>query len=65
MFRHPQYMKEMLRQMKGFVVLEDVNKFKHLKYLVRGHDWFGPKSGIIITTRDKVQNTCEVEEFYH
>lgn len=46
-------MKEMLCLMKDIIVLEDVNTFRHLKYLVGGLKWFGPESRIIITTRVK------------
>ena len=38
---------------KILLVLDDVNKLKHLEMLAGEHDWFGSGSRIIITTRDK------------
>ncbi|XP_023909134.1 disease resistance protein RPV1 isoform X2 [Quercus suber] len=47
------------------LVLDDVDKLDQLKFLVGEHDWFGPGSRIIITTRDEhVLKTHEVNEIY-
>ncbi|XP_041019925.1 disease resistance protein RPV1-like [Juglans microcarpa x Juglans regia] len=37
---------------KVFLVLDDVDKEEHLTALAGSHDWFGPGSRIIITSRD-------------
>ncbi|KAF5454827.1 hypothetical protein F2P56_024464 [Juglans regia] len=37
---------------KVFLVLDDVDKEEHLTALARSHDWFGPGSRIILTSRD-------------
>lgn len=41
-----------LRQTRVLLVLDDVNDVKQLKALAATHDWFGPSSRIIVTTRD-------------
>ncbi|XP_050260408.1 disease resistance protein RPV1-like isoform X2 [Quercus robur] len=47
------------------LVLDDVDKLDQLKFLAGDHDWFGPGSRIIITTRDEhVLKTHEVNEIY-
>ena len=47
------------------LVLDDVNKLDQLKMLAGEHDWFGPGSRIIITTRDvHVLNTHGVDGIY-
>ncbi|GKB07624.1 TMV resistance protein N-like protein [Tanacetum coccineum] len=38
---------------KVLVVLDDVDNLKQLEFLVGTHEWFGPSSRIIITTRDE------------
>ncbi|XP_076954532.1 TMV resistance protein N-like [Bidens hawaiensis] len=45
-------MKKMLRGKKVLVVLDDVNHKDQLEMLVGDTSWFGPRSRIIITTRD-------------
>ncbi|KAJ9707309.1 hypothetical protein PVL29_002340 [Vitis rotundifolia] len=45
--------KARLHSKKVLVVIDDVNHRSMLETLVGGHDWFGPQSQIIITTRDK------------
>lgn len=61
----PEYIKERLQQMKVFIVLDDVNKPEQLIFLVGGLDRFGPRSRIIVTTRDKrVFDECEVDSIY-
>ena len=45
--------KARLHSKKVLVVIDDVNHQSMLETLVGGHDWFGPQSRIIITTRDK------------
>ncbi|KAH9783001.1 Disease resistance-like protein DSC1 [Citrus sinensis] len=49
----PEYIRERLKRMKIFIVLDDVNKVRQLEYLTGGLDRFGPGSRIIVTTRDK------------
>lgn len=49
----PLYIKERLKQMKVFIVLDDVNSFRQLECLAGGVDEYGPGSRIIVTTRDK------------
>ncbi|MED6158627.1 hypothetical protein PIB30_034462 [Stylosanthes scabra] len=43
--------KRKLGTKKVLLVLDDVDKIDQLKWLAGGHDWFGPGSRIIITTR--------------
>ncbi|KAJ9707270.1 hypothetical protein PVL29_002312 [Vitis rotundifolia] len=45
--------KARLHSKKVLVVIDNVNHQSMLETLVGGHDWFGPQSQIIITTRDK------------
>ena len=45
-------MKERLCHKRILLVLDDVNELDQLKMLAGEHDWFGPGSRIIITTRD-------------
>ncbi|XP_023897250.1 TMV resistance protein N [Quercus suber] len=60
--------KNRLCHKKIFLILDDVNELDQLNKLVGGHDWFGPGSRIIITTRDvhllttrKVDGIYEIE----
>ncbi|XP_030936792.1 TMV resistance protein N-like isoform X2 [Quercus lobata] len=60
--------KDRLHHKKILLVLDDVNELDQLNKLVGGHDWLGPGSRVIITTRDvhllithKVDYICEVE----
>ena len=60
--------KDRLRHKKILLVLDDVNELDQLNKLVAEHDWLGPGSRVIITTRDKhllimhkVDGICEVE----
>ena len=60
--------KNRLRHKKILLVLDDVNELDQLNKLVAEHDWLGPGSRVIITTRDvhllithKVDGICEVE----
>ena len=46
--------KRRLCHKKVLIVLDDVNKLDQLENLAGGHDWFGPGSLIIITTRDDI-----------
>ena len=45
--------KRRLCHKKVLIVLDNVNKLDQLENLAGGHDWFGPGSLIIITTRDE------------
>ncbi|KAF8036223.1 hypothetical protein BT93_C2052 [Corymbia citriodora subsp. variegata] len=45
--------KNRLCKKKVLIVLDDVNRLIQLETLVGGHNWFGPGSRIIITTRDE------------
>ena len=45
--------KNRFRHKKIILVLDDVHESDQLNKLARKHDWFGPGSRIIITTRDK------------
>ena len=50
---------------KILLVLDDVDKLKHLEMLAGEHDWFGSGSRIIITTRDKhVLEAHRVDKIY-
>ena len=42
-----------LKNKRVLVVLDDVDNLSQLEFLAEEHDWFSPKSVIIITTRDK------------
>ncbi|KAM7462130.1 hypothetical protein LguiA_030251 [Lonicera macranthoides] len=46
-------MKERLRSKRVLIVLDDVDKVSQLNKLAGQKDWFGPKSRVIITTRDE------------
>nr|XP_023872056.1 TMV resistance protein N-like [Quercus suber] len=59
------YIKKRLCHKGILLVLDDVNKFDQLKMSVGEHDWFGPRSRIIITTRDvHVLSTHGVDGIY-
>ena len=45
--------KQRLRSKRVLLILDDVDKLEQLKSLAGEHGWFGPKSRIIITTRDR------------
>lgn len=45
--------KQRLCSRKVFLILDDVDKSEQLEFLVGKLGWFGPKSMIIITTRDQ------------
>ncbi|KAJ4716785.1 Disease resistance protein [Melia azedarach] len=54
-----------LRHKKVLLVIDDVVTVKQLKSLARKHDWFGPGSRIIITSRDEHLLTIHgVDEVY-
>ena len=38
---------------KVLLILDDVDKLNQLKFLAGEHGWFGPRSRIIITSRDQ------------
>lgn len=49
----PVLMKERLCSKRVLIVLDDVDKLSQVNALAGQNDWFGPKSRIIITTRDE------------
>ena len=46
-------LKNSLCRKKILLFLDDVNQSEQLDKLAGGHDWFGPSSRVMITTRDK------------
>ena len=57
--------KNRLHCKKILLTLDDVDDLKQLEKLVGGHNWFGPGSRIIITTRNKsLLETHDVNEIY-
>ncbi|XP_062020953.1 disease resistance protein RPV1-like [Rosa rugosa] len=65
-------LKQKLSQKRVLLVLDDVDHLDQLRKLAGGCDWFGPRSRIIITTRDmnclrahKVNPIYEVKELNH
>ncbi|KAL2338798.1 hypothetical protein Fmac_013244 [Flemingia macrophylla] len=52
-FRGSSEIKRKLRFKRVLLVLDDVDTVKQLESLAGGDDWFGPRSRIIITTRDE------------
>lgn len=47
------FVKDRLHSKKILIVLDDVDHRQQLEGLVGNHDWFGPRSRIIITTKEK------------
>ncbi|XLR40743.1 hypothetical protein S83_025403, partial [Arachis hypogaea] len=47
------FAKKRLNRTKVLVVLDDVNDSDQMEDLCGGHTWFGARSRIIVTTRDK------------
>ncbi|KAL2667744.1 hypothetical protein AAZV13_01G086500 [Glycine max] len=45
-------LKERLRHKRVLLILDDVNELDQMNILCGSHEWFGPGSRIIITTRD-------------
>ncbi|XP_028224450.1 disease resistance protein RPP5-like isoform X3 [Glycine soja] len=63
----PNYIKKKIGGMKVLIVLDDVNDSDLLEKLFGNHDWFGPGSRIILTTRDKqvlIANKVHVDDIY-
>ena len=57
--------KNRFRHKKILLVLDDVHESDQLNKLARKHDWFGPGSRIIITTRDeRVLRIHKVNQIY-
>ncbi|XP_010494568.1 PREDICTED: probable WRKY transcription factor 16 isoform X2 [Camelina sativa] len=57
--------KEKLNNKRVLVVLDDVRNALVVESFLRGFDWFGPESLIIITSRDrKVFRLCRVNQIY-
>ncbi|KAJ9542858.1 hypothetical protein OSB04_029364 [Centaurea solstitialis] len=46
-------MRKSFSNKKVFLILDDVDKVKHLEFLAASHERYGPGSRIIITTRDE------------
>ena len=54
-----------LRGKKVLIVLDDVDGEKQLEALAGNHDWFGPGSRIIVTSRDShLLRRCDVDDIY-
>ncbi|KAK0578616.1 hypothetical protein LWI29_013231 [Acer saccharum] len=47
------FIRHRLRNKKVFVILDDLDKLEQLEALAGEHEWFGPGSRIIVTTRDE------------
>ncbi|XP_028756327.1 disease resistance-like protein DSC1 [Neltuma alba] len=62
----PNVMRKLLGRKKTFIVLDDVDDCEQLKNLAGRHNWFGPGSKILITTRDKqvLDASKEVDGMY-
>ncbi|CAN1130450.1 Disease resistance-like protein DSC1 [Linum perenne] len=58
------FVKNRLSRMKVLIVLDDVSDSMQVERLAGGHDWFGPGSRIIITSRDKKVLDTVVDEMY-
>ena len=57
--------RQRLHRIKVLIVLDNVNEESQLDALAGSHDWFGPGSRIIITSRDKqLLTTHEVDNMY-
>ncbi|KAI5322441.1 hypothetical protein L3X38_031513 [Prunus dulcis] len=56
--------KEKLQHRKLLVIIDDLDKVEQLEALARSHDWFGPGSRIVITTRDKQLLKPNVDDIY-
>ncbi|KAM7462359.1 hypothetical protein LguiA_030480 [Lonicera macranthoides] len=58
--------KDMVREKKVLLVLDNVDRYFQIDMLVGDHNWFGDRSLIIITTRNKdvldiIEKTCRIE----
>nr|XP_048324761.1 disease resistance protein RPV1-like [Ziziphus jujuba var. spinosa] len=58
------FVKNQLCRKKVLVVLDDVNNSSQLDYLAGDHDRFGPRSRIIVTTRDKQLLSYRAQAIY-
>nr|GEX89021.1 TMV resistance protein N-like isoform X1 [Tanacetum cinerariifolium] len=52
-----------LGRKKVLVVLDDVDHIKQLQFLAGAHEWFGPGSRIMITTRDEHLLSCAQQKY--
>ncbi|RHN73571.1 putative Heat shock protein 70 family [Medicago truncatula] len=71
-YRGISIIKRRLQRKKVLLVLDDVDKVNQIQVLAGGHDWFGPGSKIVVTTRDKhllaiheILNLYEVKQLNH
>ncbi|EEF51023.1 disease resistance-like protein DSC1 [Ricinus communis] len=58
------WVKQMLKHRRVLIVVDDANDSEQLDLLVGSHDWFGPGSRIIVTSRDKQVLTKIVDDIY-
>ncbi|CAI0555932.1 unnamed protein product [Linum tenue] len=59
------FVRSRLSRMKVLIVLDDVSDSRQVESLAGDHDWFGPGSRIIITSRDKEVLDTAVDEMYN
>ncbi|XP_030934372.1 TMV resistance protein N-like isoform X2 [Quercus lobata] len=58
--------RNILRNKNVFIILDDVDGDEQLKALAGKHDWFGPGSRIIVTSRDShLLIRCGVDDVYN
>ncbi|RHN39420.1 putative winged helix-turn-helix DNA-binding domain, leucine-rich repeat domain, L [Medicago truncatula] len=60
----PPLVKKRLHRMKVLIVLDDIKDAEQLEVLIGTVDWLGPRSRIIITTRDKQVLAGKVDDIY-
>lgn len=60
----PTFVIDRLRRKKVFVILDDVNESIQLDALAGDHDWFGPGSRLVVTSRDKEVLNYRCDKIY-